>query len=218
MEFRCEEGTWSGLEPLRPVLERYLRRRCRDDAEVEDVIQETYVRASRYRSSLTDERRLRPWAMRIALNVLTDRLHRERPQRWKQSCEEMLDTVPAAAGGEDDDCRFRVGNWLVDKDSALRHLSRALAGLGEEDRRVLASYYGGAQSCRETARVCALPRDLVKVRLFRARKRLLRAMRQRISMDGAVHVLCEGPARIRHQGRDVRDTAIAPGADDGGLA
>ena len=59
-----------------------------------------------------------------------------------------------------------------------------IVALRPDDRRVLGSFYGGAGSCRETARECAIPVHLVKVRLYRARKRLTRALRRGLSLEG----------------------------------
>src|SRR5262249_2916342 len=50
---------WYGLEELRPLLRNFLRRHCRDGFELEDVVQETLLRAARYRGSLSDSRNLR---------------------------------------------------------------------------------------------------------------------------------------------------------------
>ena len=73
---------------------------------------------------------------------------------------------------------FRLGRWELEKETALELMTQALRRLKRADQLVLSSYYGGAQSCRETARECDIPLHLVKVRLFRARRRLLRGIRE----------------------------------------
>ena len=78
---------------------------------------------------------------------------------------------------------FRLGRWELEKETALEVMTQALRGLKRADQRVLGSYYGGAQSCRETAAECDIPLHLVKVRLFRARRRLLRAIRARLALS-----------------------------------
>ena len=74
--------TWGELEDLRPALRSFLARRCRDESELDDVVQETLLRAARYRGSLTRSGSLRPWALRIAANVLCDRVRVERRLPW----------------------------------------------------------------------------------------------------------------------------------------
>ena len=178
--------SWSGLEELEPCLRAYLKRRCRDRSEVDDVVQETLLRAARYRGSLTDTGRMRGWATRIAGNVLRDHIRRECRLRRTELTDEGLDrlvareSVPGESGEGGDVSRMRVGSGLHDTEDLLSHLSVALEGLRVEDRRVLRSYYEGSQDCRATALECGIAHSLVKVRLFRARRRLAREMRRRV--------------------------------------
>ncbi len=185
------EAAWNGLDELRPALYAYLTRRCRDWSEVEDVAQETLLRAARYRRSLASDELLRPWALRIAGNVLADHVRRE--QRVQRETGELAlaslgvdERDPAAAG--EAEAELSVGNWRSTRGAALGHMCRALAGLRAADQRVLWSYYGGRRSCRDTARECGIEPALVKVRLFRARRRLLRHLRRRIALDPASEI------------------------------
>jgi DNA-directed RNA polymerase specialized sigma24 family protein len=66
-----EPTAWEGLEELRDGLRAFLVRQCPDENEIEDVIQETFLRAARYRRRRPVQS-LRPWALRIALNVLAN--------------------------------------------------------------------------------------------------------------------------------------------------
>jgi len=173
---------WSGLECLREDLQRFLVRRCRDDSEVDDVVQETLLRAARYRRGLRDRQRLKGWAMRIAGNVLADHVRRDQRDR-RRGVDELVDSLEAPTEEVDVDVWVQCGSWLVEKSEALALLEGELADLRPEDRLVLTSFYGGRQSCRDTAMECGIPGDLVKARLFRARRRLLRALRRRFSLD-----------------------------------
>jgi len=184
------EGTipapaWSELEGLRPVLRGYLARRCRDASEVDDVVQETLIRAARYRASLLDPERLRSWVLVIASNAFHDHVRRQTRMRFRELGEEALENLigegtPPPVDGEGEE-EMRIGPILIGKDTLLRQLVLARRELRENDQRVLDAYYGGSGSCRETAVACGLPRALVKVRLFRARQRLLRTMRRRLT-------------------------------------
>jgi RNA polymerase sigma-70 factor (ECF subfamily) len=176
---------WSGLEDLRGALTRVLLRHGCDDHDVDDVIQETFLRAARYRSNLKERGLLRSWATRIALNVLADKKRREGRFRGVEG-EQVLEGVEAPEDERPwDDPDVRLESWVLEKEAALRHMKAALASLKHDDRRVLVSFYAGAQSCQETALACRLPAHLVKVRLFRARQRLLRAMRGRLLLLAA---------------------------------
>jgi len=181
---------WQGLEELRGVLRGVLSRHCLDESETDDVIQETYLRAARYRSNLTEAKRLRSWTIRIAMNVLAD---------WKRRAQRCLPTAPddaclqvegEAGPHEDLEVPFRLDRWQLEKETALGVLTQALGDLDGADQRVLGSFYRGAQSCRETADECDIPPHLVKVRLFRARQRLLRAIRGRLAKRPGVRTTC----------------------------
>ena len=176
---------WTGLEELRACLRGFLSGYCHDENEIDDVIQETLVRAARYRMQLADRQRLRSWAIRIALNVLYDMRRRTTRARGLAESEEVLGRAVSPHPGPEDcveETVFPFERWVLGKEEALELLGAAVAGLREEDRQVLATYYGGHESCREVGRLCAIPAHLVKLRLFRARRRLLGALRRRMAL------------------------------------
>lgn len=177
--------SWSELEALRPALRAHLARRCRDANDIEDVIQETLLRAARYRGSLARSDRLLPWVLRISVNVLSDTARRAARLRRVAEADEWLDQVEAPAPARVAEARgaVRVGSTEVEYDVLLEHLREGMDSLKEADREVLRSYYGGAQNCHETAAECDIPAGLVKVRLFRARDRLRRLLKQRVALQ-----------------------------------
>ena len=175
---------WGGLEPLRDTLRRFLAQRCRDDSECEDIIQETFLRAARYRGSLTDPRRLRSWVLRIATNVLRDRAARGGRGGGEVLDEELCDATEGREsfpGDARDETWFSVDGEELDREAALGHLAEGLAELKPADRRILEAYYQGGESCAAAASRCGVSPHLVKVHLFRARRRLEFAMRQRVA-------------------------------------
>ena len=174
-----EARSWAGLVELERELRAFLGRRCRDESELDDVVQETFLRAARFRASVHDTRNLRGWTLRIGGNVLRDRQRRE-SRLPRQAAPGGLDLEllgdPREALARDPERAVRVGDRWVASDDAVEVLRAALARLGEHDRAVLAAYYGRGASTAEIALELGLPRELVKVRLFRARRRLLRRL------------------------------------------
>ncbi len=189
-----EDPTWQGLEDLRGALRTVLARHTQDENEVEDVIQETYLRAARYRRRLQDARRLRSWTVRIALNVLSDRKRREHRFVPTDPDDVLLDREVECGAFVQVESPVRLGRWEIDRERALDLLSRAMRGLREGDRSVLHSFYGGAQSCRATACECDIPPHLVKVRLFRARQRLSKAIRRELAFEVLIPSFAGGRA------------------------
>lgn len=179
----AREWTWTGLDDLRPALRRYLLRRCQDENTIDDVIQETLIRAARYRGGLMNSDRLGSWVTRIAGNVFRDhaRLARRGPSVGHE--EELFDQIESRESEADEvqsEGSYRVGARSVERRVLVGHLGAAFAGLLERDRRVLSTYYGGSGDARATAATCGISPGLVKVRLFRARRRLERALHLRV--------------------------------------
>jgi RNA polymerase sigma factor (sigma-70 family) len=181
---RPEAAAWRGLEEIRGSLRAFLGRHCSDDNDIEDVIQETFVRAARYRS-FCRVHNLRPWARRIALNVLAD--WRRRASRCPvQPLEALENDLPA--GDEEGPGSFQVGRWRVETDTAIAMVHHELPRLRSADRRLLDGYYGDQRTVREAGEAAGVPPRLAKIRLFRARRRLLRALRRRIALERSCSV------------------------------
>jgi RNA polymerase sigma-70 factor (ECF subfamily) len=183
LEFPIALGSWAGLEELRPVLKTYLARRCRDESEIDDITQEALLRAARYRGSLYDPARLRAWVIRIAANCLSDHLRREGRLPRGEGSEDVFDRIEGreyAPGETPEELHLCFNGEVMEMELALRHVRGAVRRLRDEDQLVLDAYYTGQQSCAAAAQVCAVTRDLVKCRLYRARRRLRRTLRVRL--------------------------------------
>lgn len=175
---RPERAVWEGLEEMRAPLRAFLVRQCPDENDIEDVIQETFLRAARYRRAHR-VKRLRPWAMRIALNVLADTRRRVVRTQAQPGGDDF--DPPARPPGGSGESSFCVGSEWLDNDAAREHLRGTLGKLSADDRALLDSFYGGDLRTETAARACGVPQRLVKVRLYRARQRLLIALRLRIA-------------------------------------
>lgn len=172
--------SWSGLFDLMPAMRWYVARRCANEAEVEDVVQETLLRAARYRGSLADPERLRPWVLRIAVNVLHDRARREARLPRTDVDDDVFDALEgreAIPGELVDDTGVAVEDDFGGQGYLARHLRGALDELRDLDRQLLIGRYSKSDAPR--------PRTSGpnKVRLYRARRRLLSALRARIARD-----------------------------------
>jgi len=179
---------WKSLDALEPSLRRFLSTRSRDAAEIDDVLQETFLRAARFRETLKEPARLRSWAFRIAANVLADRIRREARYLRVSEGEPLLEEL-AVEEANDDSGSIVIGGRSEPREEVLEVLIEALDRLRSRDRSLIESYYGGAGSCRETAEFCSLPEDIVKVRLYRARTRLKEYVTQEVSRKRRVQEL-----------------------------
>ena len=148
---------WLGESYDRSVRTAYLIVGNRDDAE--DAVQEAYLRAWRFRSSLSTKANFQPWLYRIVVNACNSMLRHEVPIRRARDNEDRLAEMPAA--------RDRIDDVLVGSDVA-----RAIAQLPLHLRVVIVLRYYADLSEREIAVAISRQPGTVKSRLTEARRRL----------------------------------------------
>jgi RNA polymerase sigma-70 factor, ECF subfamily len=151
-------------------LYRLARGILRDDAEAEDVVQETYVRAFTHLSDFRGASSLGTWLSRIAMNEALGRLRRARP-----SVE--LDQLPHGAL-EAQIIQFPLTSATDDpeKSMAQREIRHVVEGAIDElpgaFRLVFIARVLEGLSVEETAETLELKPETVKTRLHRARTML----------------------------------------------
>jgi RNA polymerase sigma-70 factor (ECF subfamily) len=146
---------------LKEGYERSFRTAClilgnRSDAE--EAVQEAYLRAWRFRSSLGQGSDVRPWLYRVVVNTCNSKLRTEIPHRSRRLSDAELERVPT-----DDDS---VGVVLS------RDVARALQDLPLHLRVVVVLRYYAGLSEREIATATAKRQGTVKSRLHEARRLL----------------------------------------------
>jgi RNA polymerase sigma-70 factor (ECF subfamily) len=155
------------IDSFEVVMRRYNRRLFRavrailkDDAEVEDVIQEAYVSAYAHLSDFSGRARFSTWLTRIAIHEAFGRLRKRRrsePLDGSSSEDEaMLTPIPSPEKHA--------------SDGELRKLlERVVDTLPETFRTVFVLRAVEQLSVAETSEVLGIPEDTVKTRLHRAR-------------------------------------------------
>lgn len=177
---------WTGLDRVAPELRRSLVGMLPDENELEDVVQEALLRAARYRQGLEDPGRLLAWTRRIARNVSRDRRRNEWRRRRPEEDERLilgLEGREPVPGDEPAGVLVRVDGEEVELAHCLRHLGPALGELEERDRQLLLAYYHEDLDTAAVARRCSIRRNNVKLRLYRARRRLAERLRRRLAAE-----------------------------------
>ncbi|HTB74644.1 MAG TPA: sigma-70 family RNA polymerase sigma factor [Polyangiaceae bacterium] len=155
-------------EALRSFVVRYervvfafLSRTLGSGPHVEDLAQETFLRACRAlrRFDASGPARLSTWLLTIATRLVQDERRKRRPPLQPLEAE-----LPAIAPGTPETERRRA--------ELGRALSQAAAQLSDDQRDVfvLAEFHG--MDMKEIGQVLGVPEGTVKTRLFRARERL----------------------------------------------
>ena len=174
---------WSGLDEHRSSLRSFLQGRCPDDNDIHDIIQDAFLRAARYRSAAVAPAHLRGWLIRIASNVQVDKARRRARDPQAGMSAEVWDTV-----GEPEPDREHL-EWeggQVPLEEALDCMRTARTELLPHDWDVLSQYYLQRSGTGEIARRMGITSDMVKVRLFRARRRLRELVEKQFRFQGGI--------------------------------
>ena len=164
------EGETLGREALAYVdaLHNFARYLSGNDADAEDLVQETYARALKAADQFTPGTNLKAWLFRILRNTFINQYRRQRHDPTVGG----LDTVdPVRQGVARED-------WLRDdidldrlRNIVAEDIEKALMGLSEEARTVILLDLEG-QTEREVAEILGCAVGTVKSRLARARAAL----------------------------------------------
>jgi RNA polymerase sigma-70 factor (ECF subfamily) len=139
--------------------------------DVEDVAQEVFVRLYYSLDQLRSAEVFEPWLYRLTVNAAYDylrRVKRRHESRMADLTETQVVMADSAAGGKrsiEDEEKTRVREFV---DSLFQHVS-------EEDRILLTLKEVEGLSLKELEQVYNINENALKVRLFRARQRVLKA-------------------------------------------
>jgi RNA polymerase sigma-70 factor (ECF subfamily) len=140
--------------------------------DVEDVAQEVFLRLYFSLDRLRVPEAFEPWLYRLSVNACYDYLRRSRRQpetRMSDLSEQQVVMADAAAGSRvqrEEDEQERVRDLVTDMFSAVSEDDRILLTLKEVE----------GLSLRELEAVYGVNENALKVRLFRARQRVLKNM------------------------------------------
>ncbi len=166
---------WQALTPFRKTVQRYLRRHCVDVHLAEDLAQETFLRAACSRTRVEDLDRPCAWLLRIASNLVKDtaqRASRDQLMPATHACFTERAGCEPIPGDDVSHAYFSVGGRRMSSSELGALLRRVWCELPPRDRAVLGSYYFEGKTAREAAIPYGTAPSLVKVWLFRARRRL----------------------------------------------
>jgi RNA polymerase sigma-70 factor (ECF subfamily) len=132
-------------------------------ADAEDAVQEAFLRAWRFRDSLTSVPSIRPWLYRVVVNSCYSKLRQEIPHRDRRAVDGPLAHLPAEEPGPETSAeRGAVA------DTVLAALGRLPLSLRVP---VVLRYYADLSE-RDIARAIGRRQGTVKSRLHEARRRL----------------------------------------------
>jgi RNA polymerase sigma-70 factor (ECF subfamily) len=182
-EFIAEvlQGNAASFEPLiqkySPRVFATVRRYSRRESEIEDVVQEVWLKSYQKLGSFRGEAPFEHWLMRLTVRTCYDFLRRH--QRNRESAFSEL-SEPESDWLE----RFasQPESLADDADAARQLVERVLAGLSSQARLIITLLEIEDRSVKEIAELTGWSVPLVKVRAFRARADMRKAL-TRIAKD-----------------------------------
>ncbi len=165
---RSRRGDRDGFGELvaltEPRIRRLLGRLACRGADLDDLVQETYLRAWRSLPGFRGESRFSTWLFRIAANVAST---------WRQS-RKVVASLP-------DDAAATLGSaHELGEVPLMEAYERALSALSPELRAVFILHETENMSYRDVAVTLGCPIGTVMSRLHRARSTILEALRERL--------------------------------------
>ncbi len=139
--------------------------------DVEDVAQEVFVRLYYSLDQLRSAEVFEPWLYRLTVNAAYDYLRRAKRRgesRMADLSEQQVMMADAVAGGRQDSDLRKKSRTREFMQALFRHVS-------EEDRLLLTLKEVEGLSLKELEQVYGVNENALKVRLFRARQRVLKA-------------------------------------------
>lgn len=125
---------------------------CKNAADAEDILQETFLQYHQTNKQFDSEQHIRAWLLRVALNRAKD-VYRQKKRRRETALEDYVETLtfPSPESGA---------------------LFSAVMALPEHYRSVIHLFYYEDYTVDEIAKLLHLTQSNVKVRLSRGRKLL----------------------------------------------
>src|SRR3954462_3533576 len=175
-------------QAFRKLVERYQRRvvqlalgMVKDADEAMDIAQETFVRVHKYLPSFKGDSSFFTWTYRIAMNLCLDAQRRKgRTERIdvtqgdEAEIEAAMDVPSAALAGPQ---KQALNGELKEK------IEEALGGLSENHRSILLLREVEGLSYEELSKVLGIRKGTVMSRLFHARLKMQRKLREYLGAD-----------------------------------
>ena len=140
--------------------------------EAEEAAQDTFIKCFQYLKSFSGKSKFSTWLYRIAFNTAIS--YKRKPKIVVSGLENIMHNVASA---EHDTSH---GLYQDDKKNAIEN---GLLELAPVDATVLTLFYLKECSMEEISKITGIKINAVKVKLFRARKKLAEVLKNSFSLD-----------------------------------
>lgn len=151
---------------LRAVITRYLK----EEEDIQEALQDTFVRMYRALPGFRRECKLSSWLCRIAISTAINR-YKSKSRRYEQVGVEAIPEAYHLAG-------IPEALERIERQEVGRWLRQAISLLSAKDASVLNQFYLQGLSVEEICQASGLTESNIKTRLMRARQRLREVVEQ----------------------------------------
>lgn len=152
---------------------RVIRVLVKDEDTVNDLVQDTYVKAFTRLEQLQDEEKLLPWLKMIATNTAKDWLKKCKPVYFNELSDQSEDTEDISFEESIEDESIDLNpEMAMDKQEVSRLVMEILDQLPEDQRMVIGMFYYEEMSVKDIAEVLEVSDNTVKSRLNYGRKKI----------------------------------------------
>ncbi|MBL7977185.1 MAG: sigma-70 family RNA polymerase sigma factor [Bacteroidetes Order II. Incertae sedis bacterium] len=162
------------MNKYREPIWHHIRKMIRNDEEVDDLVQEAFIKAFSSLGSYSTQFAFSTWLYKIATNHTIDFLRKRRLKTI--SIDKPVQTKDGEMELEIPDVEYRPDRHIVE-DQRNRLIEEAIAKLPEKYHRVIVMRHQQEMSYEEIADQLSLPLGTVKAHIFRAREMLYRFLK-----------------------------------------
>jgi len=174
-----DESAYTALvEKYQRALYYHIRKMVRDEKELDDLVQETFIKAFNALPSYSEEYAFSTWLYRIATNHAIDYLRKKKLETRSIHKHKPVKTTEGHLEMELPDLTYRPDQHVVD-DERRELIQEAIDDLPPKYYRVIVLRHQQEKSYDEIAAELDLPLGTVKAHIFRARKLLYKNLRQK---------------------------------------
>jgi RNA polymerase sigma-70 factor (ECF subfamily) len=148
-------------DSLAPRLEGYLRGRGRDQAQVDDLVQATFLKMHIARGHFIPGAEVVPWAFAIARGLMTDSSRKT----YREECRDLSDEQDALAGSLPSSSP--TGEQVVQAKETAARLSKAYETVSQEQRDAVELVKDKGLSTFQAASILGITAMAVRLRIHR---------------------------------------------------
>lgn len=150
----------------------------REREEAEEVTQDTFIKAFKSLSSFKGDAKFSTWLYRIAYHNCMDRIKKQAKKHQLTQIDQVVENKIEALENTLD---------AIERKERSELLKECMDCLPEDEKSLLWMFYFDELSLKEIIEITGFSEANIKVKLFRARKRLLTIVKQKVEPEIIQH-------------------------------